>query len=214
MGKKVSPHSIRIGITRKWDSSWYAKGKKYKQYFLQDVRVREYLTNKYKESAVSKVEIKRSPKKIEIILHTAKPGAIIGRSGENIKKITDDLKRRFDDNFTITIQEIQKPDGNAQLIAYNVSDEIKRRFPFRRVCKMALEKAKESGIKGVKIQVSGRLNGVDIARVETYAHGTVPLHTLRANIDYATARCDTTYGVIGIKVWTYHGLVFKNQDSF
>jgi small subunit ribosomal protein S3 len=214
MGKKVSPHSIRIGITRKWDSSWYAKGKQYKKYFLQDVRIREHLTAKYKDASLSKVEIKRSAKKVEVILHTAKPGTIIGRSGENIKKITDGLKDQFGENFTITVQEIQKPDSNAQLVAYNVSEQIARRFPFRRVCKMALEKAKESGVKGIKIQVSGRLNGVDIARVETYSYGTVPLHTLRANIDYATARCDTTYGVIGIKVWTYHGLVFKNENIF
>lgn len=214
MGKKVSPHSIRIGITRKWDSSWYADSKKYKQYFLQDIQIREYLTKKYKTASLSKVEIKRSAKKIEVILHSAKPGAIIGRSGENIKKIIEDLRLKFNDNFAVTIQEIQKPDANAQLVAYNVAEQIERRFPFRRVCKMALEKAKESGVKGIKVQVSGRLNGVDIARVETYSHGTVPLHTLRANIDYATARCNTTYGVIGVKVWTYHGLVFKNQDLF
>lgn len=215
MGKKVSPHSIRIGITRKWDSSWYAKGKQYKEYFIQDVRIREYLTAKYKvSSCLSKVEIKRNAKRVEVILHTAKPGTIIGRSGENVKKITDELRNKFGLEFTITVQEIQKPDANAQLVAYNVSDQIARRFPFRRVCKMAVDKAKESGVKGVKIQVSGRLNGVDIARVETYSYGTVPLHTLRANIDYATARCDTTYGVIGIKVWTYHGLVFKNENIF
>lgn len=214
MGKKVSPHSLRIGITRKWDSTWYANKRDYKQYFLQDIEIRAFLTEKFKQASLAKVSISRSAGKVEVTLHTAKPGIIIGRSGENIQNLNKELRVKFGGNFHVQVQEVQKPDGNAQLIANNVSEQISRRFPFRRVCKMALEKAKEAGVKGIKIQVGGRLNGVDIARSESYSYGTVPLHTLRANIDYATATSPTTYGMIGVKVWTYHGMVFKNENIF
>jgi len=210
MGKKVSPHSIRIGITRKWDSTWYAN-RDYKKNLLEDIAIRKYLTKKLKGSAVAKIEIKRSSAKTNVIIHTAKPGVIIGRSGENIQILSKELAQKYGGNFDVNVQEVQKPDTNAQLVADNVAFQVEKRFPYRRVCKMALEKAKESGAKGMKIKVAGRLNGVDIARNETFTYGTVPLHTLRANIDYATAEAHTTYGVIGIKVWTYHGLVFKDQ---
>ena len=160
---------------------------------------------------VSKIEIKRSSQHTEVVIHSGKPGLIIGRSGENIKKLNEELAEKFDDKFEVTIQEIFKPDGNAQLIATDVAAQIEKRFPFRRVCKMMLNKAKEAGLQGIKIKVAGRLNGVDIARSETYTEGTVPLHTLRANIDYARAEANTTYGIIGVKVWTYHGLVFKEN---
>lgn len=213
MGKKVSPHSIRIGITRTWDSLWYAERGDFKNKLLQDFRVREFLKKKFKKAnaAISKFEIHRSAGKVSVIIHTAKPGVIIGRSGENITLLTKELRQKFNDNFNVSVQEIHKADANAQLIADNIAEQVSRRFPYRRVCKMALERAKENGAKGVKIKIAGRLNGVDIARSEKYSFGTVPLHTLRANIDYATAKSATTYGSIGIKVWVYHGMVFKNE---
>ena len=211
MGRKVSPHSLRIGITRKWDSTWYADNRNFKKFLLQDFAIRKFLNEKLAEMHVSKIEIKRTAQKTEVIIHSGKPGLIIGRSGENIKKLNEELSKKFEDRFEVTLQEIFKPDSNAQLIATDVAAQIEKRFPFRRVCKMMISKAKESGIEGIKIKVAGRLNGVDIARSETYTEGTVPLHTLRANIDYARAEANTTYGIIGIKVWTYHGLVFKEN---
>ncbi len=210
MGKKVSPHSLRIGITRTWNSRWYAK-RDYQDKFLQDLEIKKYLKKRYKNAGVSKIEIIRSAGKISVVLHAAKPGMIVGRGGEEIQQLSKDLKATFGEIFEANVQEIRKPEANAQLIADNIADQISRRFPYRRVVKMAVDKAKDSGVKGVKVIVSGRLNGVDIARKETYNHGTVPLHTLRANIDYATAEAPTMYGMIGIKVWVYHGLVFKNE---
>ncbi len=210
MGKKVSPHSFRIGITRTWDSRWYAK-RGYKDKLLHDIRVREYLFEKLKTAGVGRIEITRNADKTQIVVHAGKPGVIIGRGGENIGVVSKDLRVKFGGIYDLSVKEIGKPDGNAQLIAQSVSEQVAKRFPYRRVVKMAVERAKEAGVKGAKITVSGRLNGVDISRQETYGFGTVPLHTLRANIDYATARAETTYGTIGVKVWVYHGLVFKNQ---
>ena len=213
MGKKVSPISFRIGITRKWDSTWYANNKDFKVKLLQDVAIRKFLTKKFsRKAALSKVEINRGGGKISIIIHTGKPGVIIGRSGENIENLNKELRAKFNEKtIGVSVQEVRQADGDPQIVADSVAEQIEKRFPFRRVCKMALDRAKEAGLKGMKIQVSGRLNGVDIARREIYSFGTVPLHTLRAKIGYATARADTTYGVIGVKVWTYHGLVFKND---
>lgn len=211
MGKKVSPHSLRIGITRTWDSRWFDE-RNYRQKFLQDIKLRAFIEKYCEKAGVAKVEILRTQAKTEIVVHAAKPGIIIGRSGEDIKKLETLLKEKFgNENFVVSVKEVQKPDANASLIAQSIADQVIRRFPYRRVCKMAVDRAKEAGVKGIKILISGRLNGVDIARKETYNYGTVPLHTLRANIDYATSTAPTTYGQIGIKVWTYHGLVFKNE---
>ncbi len=213
MGKKVSPHSLRIGITRKWDSSWYSNIRGFKDKLLQDVALRKYLTKKFKHARLSKVEIRRDAKKVSVILHSAKPGVIIGRSGENIDNLSKELRQKFGvKNLEVSVQEVRKPDADAQLIADNIAEQVEKRFPYRRVCKMALDRAKDANVKGIKVMIAGRLNGVDIARQEIYSHGTVPLHTLRANIDYATSRAETTYGTIGIKVWTYHGEVFKNKN--
>ncbi len=211
MGKKVSPVSLRIGITRTWPSKWYAK-RGFKEKFLQDVEIREYLRERCKAAGVSNIEIVRSSASISVSIHAAKPGVIVGRGGEEISKLQKTLSHKFNGTFDVNVQEIRKPDADAKLIADNIADQITRRFPYRRVVKMAVEKARESGVKGIKVIVAGRLNGVDIARSETYNHGTVPLHTLRANIDYGTAESPTMYGQIGIKVWIYHGLVFKNKS--
>lgn len=211
MGKKVSPISLRIGITRTWDSRWFSK-KDYQTKFLQDLEIRKFLKSHCVKAGVSKVEIVRNTGKIEIVIHAAKPGMIVGRGGEEISALQKLLRDKYNEMFAVTVQEIRKPEADAELIAQNIADQVERRFPYRRVCKMAVEKARESGAKGVKVLISGRLNGVDIARKETYLEGTVPLHTLRADIDYATAEANTMYGVIGIKVWVYRGLVFKNKS--
>jgi small subunit ribosomal protein S3 len=210
MGKKVSPISLRIGITRTWDSRWFSK-KDYQAKFLQDLEIRNSLKKDLFKAGVSRIEIVRNTGKIEIVIHAAKPGMIVGRGGEEIQALQKKLNVKFGENFAVTVQEVRKPEADAELIAQNIADQVERRFPYRRVCKMAIEKARESGVKGVKILISGRLNGVDIARKETYIEGTVPLHTLRADIDYATAEAATMYGQIGIKVWIYRGLVFKNK---
>jgi len=211
MGKKVSPISLRIGITRTWNSRWFSK-RDYQAKFLQDLEIRKFLTAHCAKAGVSKVEIVRNTGKIDITIHAAKPGMIVGRGGEDIQKLQKTLRNKYGEMFAVNVQEIRKPEADAELIAQNIADQVERRFPYRRVCKMAVEKAKESGVKGVKVLISGRLNGVDIARKETYIEGTVPLHTLRADIDYATAEANTMYGVIGIKVWVYRGLVFKNKS--
>jgi len=211
MGKKVSPHSLRIGITKTWDSRWYAN-RDFKEKFLQDIAIRQYLEKNLEKAGVSRIEIQRSAGKISVVLHVAKPGIVIGRGGEAIGELSKTLSQMFDgETFDVSVQEIRKPDSDAKLIAESVAQQISRRFPYRRVVKMAIERAKEAGVKGIKVGVSGRLNGVDISRSESSSYGTVPLHTLRANIDYATATSATTYGSIGVKVWIYRGLVFKNE---
>lgn len=211
MGKKVSPISLRIGITRTWNSRWFSK-KDYQAKFLQDLAIRKHLKAELAKAGISKIEIVRNTGKIEVVIHAAKPGMIVGRGGEDIQTLQKKLNVKFTENFAVTVQEVRKPEADAELIAQNIADQVERRFPYRRVCKMAVEKAREGGVKGVKVLISGRLNGVDIARKETYIEGTVPLHTLRADIDYATSEANTMYGVIGIKVWVYRGLVFKNKS--
>ncbi len=210
MGKKVSPISFRVGVTRGWDSVWFAK-RGFKEKFLQDTKIRKFLSQALEKAGISKIEITRDARKGSIVVHAGKPGVIIGRGGENIEKLSKQIKSEFGEAFDISVQEVKKVDTDAKLIAQSVAEQISRRFPYRRVVKMAIDRAKDSGIKGIKVIVSGRLNGVDISRRETYSHGTVPLHTLRANIDYATETAKTTYGTIGVKVWVFHGLIFKNE---
>ncbi len=211
MGKKVSPISLRIGITRTWDSKWYAK-RDYKKNLLQDLEIRAYIEKTLAKAGIARIEIVRSAGKVILTIHTPKPGMIVGRGGEAIGELQRTLTNKFGELFEVKVQEIRKPDMDAKLVAENIAEQIEKRFPYRRVAKMALEKARESGAKGIKIKIGGRLNGVDIARSETYSSGTVPLHTLRANIEYNHAEANTTYGVIGVKVWIYTGLVFKNQS--
>ncbi|MCB9809644.1 30S ribosomal protein S3 [Candidatus Peribacteria bacterium] len=212
MGKKVSPIALRLGITRTWDSKWFA-GRDYKAKMLQDVRLRRFIEKSFAEAEVSSVGIERQGDAVKLIVHCAKPGMVIGRSGEQIKETTQKLRAEYGNHFDIQVKEVRKPDADAQLVAASIASQIERRLPFRRVGKMALQRAQENGAKGMKILISGRLNGADIARQEKMHFGTVPLHTFRADIDYATARAETTYGSIGVKVWIYNGLVFKNDAS-
>jgi len=212
MGKKVSPHSLRIGITRTWNSRWFAK-RGFQQKFLQDLEIRKFLETTCKKAGISKVEILRNADKTTAVIYTAKPGMIVGRGGEDIKVLQKKLNQKFNGNFSVDVQEVRKPEADARLIADNIAEQVEKRFPYRRVIKMAVERAKEANVKGIKVLIGGRLNGVDIARAETFSHGTVPLHTLRADIDYAHAEANTMYGVIGIKVWVYKGLVFKGSKN-
>ena len=212
MGKKVSPYSFRLGITTDWKSKWFSK-RNYKSNLLQDIAVRKFLEKKLAKASVADILIERNQKEVFVKVFSAKPGMIVGRGGEAITTLQKELKTLFSNNFTVSVQEIRNPDSEAILVARNIAEQVARRFPFRRVCKMAIDKAKESKLKGMKIRIAGRLNGVDIARSETYNYGTVPLHTLRADINYARAESDTTYGKIGIKVWTYKGLVFKSNKT-
>jgi small subunit ribosomal protein S3 len=212
MGQKVNPKSLRIGIIKTWDSKWFATRKNYAKRFHADLALKEFVNKKLKSAGIIKIEIERSAKKVVINIHAAKPGLIIGRQGVAIEDLRDELNRKFNENFEVNIIEIPDPDLSAQLIGELVASQIEKRIAYRRAVKMALQKAMEAGAIGAKIQVAGRLNGVEIARREYFKEGNIPLHTLRANIDYAHVNANTTYGVIGIKVWVYKGLVFKKDE--
>lgn len=212
MGQKVNPNGLRIGMTRSWPSTWFAKGKKFRELFLQDQKIRRHLTAKLKEAGVSQIDIERG-KKIEIAIHTSKPGVIIGKQGAAIEELRKELERTFGGTFTVDIREVRNADADAEIIAESIQGQIQRRMPYRRACKMALEKAMQSGAQGVKISVSGRLNGADIARGETFKEGNIPLQTLRANVQFARRHAVTKFGTIGVQVWVYKGLVFKSVQQ-
>ncbi|MBU0727097.1 30S ribosomal protein S3 [Patescibacteria group bacterium] len=213
MGQKVNPKGLRIGIINTWDSKWFAGRKKYAKYFHADLALKKLVRDKLKNAGVIKIEIERSAKKVVVNIHAAKPGLIIGRQGVAIEDLRDLLSRKFGENFEVNILEIANPDMSAELIGELVASQIERRIAYRRAVKMALQKAIEAGAQGVKIQIAGRLNGVEIARREFFKDGNIPLHTLRADVDYAKVNANTTYGVIGIKVWVYKGLIFKKKSE-
>lgn len=208
MGQKVNPNGFRIGITHSWPSTWFARKDKYRQQLLDDTRIRRYLRKKFPESGVSLIEIERE-KKISVLIHTSKPGVIIGKQGSAIEDLRKELEGKFGGSFEINVHEIRNADADADCIAESIQGQIQRRMPYRRACKMAIEKAIQAGAIGVKIGVSGRLNGAEIARSDMFKEGNVPLQTLRANIQFATRHAITTYGTIGVQVYVYKGMVFK-----
>lgn len=208
MGQKVNPNGMRLGITRSWPSTWFASGSKYRDLLLQDVRIRKYVKNRLKEAGISGIDIERT-KKTSVTIHTSKPGVIIGKQGAAIEELRGDLEKKFGGSFEVNIQEIRNPDGDAEIIAETIQGQIQRRMPYRRAARMALEKGMQSGVKGIKISVSGRLNGAEIARSETFKDGNVPLQTLRADVQFAKRDAITTYGTIGVQVWVYKGMIFK-----
>jgi len=208
MGQKVNPIGFRIGVTRTWPSTWFARGKKYRDLFLDDVKIKRYINKKLPDAGISLIEIERT-KMTSVRIHSSKPGVIIGKQGAAIEDLRKDLERAFGGNFEVNIQEIRNPDSDAQVIAESVQGQIQRRMPYRRAAKMAIEKAMQAGALGVKIKLSGRLNGAEIARNDLFKDGNVPLQTLRANVDFAVRHAVTTYGTIGVKVWIYKGMVFK-----
>jgi small subunit ribosomal protein S3 len=212
MGQKVNPKSLRIGIIATWDSKWFATRKNYAKRFHADLVLKKFIINKLQSAGVTCVEIERSSKKVVVNIHAAKPGLIIGRQGVAIEDLRDELNKKFGENFEVNILEVPQPDLSAQLIGELVAAQIEKRIAYRRAVKIALEKAIGAGAIGAKIQIAGRLNGVEIARKEYFKEGNIPLHTLRADIDYSRVNAHTTYGVIGIKVWVYKGLVFKKNE--
>lgn len=213
MGQKVSPIGMRIGINRDWDAKWYAPKNKVADYLHQDLKIRAFINDFYKSAYVSQVEIKRTGKRIIVSLHTAKPGAVIGREGSKKNEAVKELQKITNNQVFITVVEIKQPDLDATLVARKIAEDLENRASFRRVQKMAIQKALKAGAKGIKTSVSGRLGGAEIARSEGYIEGSVPLHTLRANIDYAVAEAATTYGKLGVKVWINKGEVLTDKKE-
>ena len=202
MGQKVNPIGYRLGVNKDWESKWYSK-KDYAKYLNNDIKIREYLEKNLKDAAIASVIIERKKDRCDVTIYTAKPGVIIGRGGEDIEKLRNKLKKLVGEEIYINIVEEKKPDLNAKLVAMNIANQIAARAPFRSAQKRAIRNVLKAGAKGCKTSVSGRLGGAEMARTEGYTEGTVPLHTIRADVDYATAEADTTYGKIGVKVWIY-----------
>ena len=206
MGQKVNPHGLRVGIIKTWDSKWYAD-KDYEKFLLEDIKIREFIKDKLYATGISRVEIERAANRARVTIHTAKPGMVIGRGGTNIEVLKKEVKKFTDSQVDINIQEIKHPDTDATLVAENIASQLERRIAFRRAMKQSVTRTMRLGVKGIKVQVGGRLGGAEIARSEGYREGSIPLHTLRADIDYGTAEAHTTYGRIGVKVWIYKGEV-------
>lgn len=208
MGQKVNPNGARLKITHSWPSSWFASGKKYRTHFLEDVQIKRYINKKLPDAGISEIEIDRS-KRVSVVIHSSKPGVIIGKQGAAIEELRKNLEKHFGGAFDVNIQEIRSPDTDAACIAETIQGQIQRRMPYRRAAKMAIEKAMQAGALGVKVRVAGRLNGAEIARSEIFKDGNIPLQTLRANVQFAKRHAMTGYGTIGVQVWIYKGMVFK-----
>ena len=213
MGQKVNPNGLRLGINKDWDAKWYANKKDFKNLLNNDVKIREYFEKNSKSNGISKVQIERTSKRCEVIVHTSKPGVIIGRGGEQIEVMKKELSKLVGEDIQISIVDIKKPDLSAQLVADSIATQIENRASFRMAQKRAIRNAMKAGAKGIKTLVSGRLGGADMARSEGYTEGTIPLHTLRADVDYATSEADTTFGKIGIKVWIYKGEILPSKKT-
>lgn len=211
MGQKANPNDVRLGITYKWPSRWFATGKKFAKNLLQDTKIREYLTAKLKDASIGRIEIERTNAHTSVAIYSSKPGVIIGRSGTAIEDLKNELFRKFGEHFDVTIKEVKKPEVDAEIVAESICFQLSRRVAFRRAAKMAIKKAIEAGVKGIKVEVSGRLNGAEIARREFFLEGKIPLQTFRADISYANKRAETTYGTIGVKVWIFRGEVFNRK---
>ena len=213
MGQKVHPTGIRLGITKDHTSVWYADSKAYSQKLLNDIEVRKYLEKKLVKASVSKVIIERPAQNAKITIHTARPGIVIGKKGEDVEALRQELSRMMGIPVHINIEEIRKPELDAQLVAHNVAQQLERRVQFRRAMKRVMQNAMRLGALGIKVRVAGRLGGAEIARSEVYHEGRVPLHTIRADVDYATAEALTTYGILGVKVWIFKGEVIGAREE-
>ena len=200
MGQKVNPHGLRVGVIKDWDSKWYAE-ESFADYLVEDYNIRTYLKKKLYSAGVSKIEIERTNDRAKVIIYTAKPGVVIGKGGAEIEKVKAELAKFTDKKLVVDIKEIKRPDRDAQLVAENIALQLENRVSFRRAMKSTMGRAMKAGVKGIKTAVSGRLGGADMARTEFYTEGTIPLQTLRADIDYGFAEADTTYGKVGVKVW-------------
>jgi small subunit ribosomal protein S3 len=216
MGQKVHPIGIRLGITKEWSSKWFADSRNFPDYVYQDHRIRDFLRVKLKEASVSRIQIDRPAKRANITIHTARPGIVIGKKGEDIEKLRVEVAKFLGmalQDVRLNIAEIRKPELDAQLVAEGIAQQLERRVQFRRAMRRAVTNTMRVGAEGIKVRVSGRLNGAEIARSEWYREGRVPLHTFRADIDYGLAEAKTTYGVIGVKVWVFRGEVFDSGEA-
>jgi len=211
MGQKVNPHGLRLGINKEWDSVWYAE-KDFAKFLLEDHKLREFLKKKLINAKVARITIKRTTDRVKITLHTASPGIIIGRNGQAIQELTAEVQKLSEQKADVEIVEIKRPELNAQLVAETIARDLENRITFRRAMRQAMTRAMKNGARGIKTAVAGRLGGADIARTESYHEGTIPLQTLRADIDYGFAEADTTYGKLGVKVWLYKGEVLPGQE--
>ena len=212
MGQKINPIGLRVGVIKDWESKWYAD-KDYAELLHEDIKIREYLEERLKMSALSSIDIERAANRVNITIHTGKPGMVIGKGGSEVEKLRKNLNKLTGKRIHINIVEIKKVDLDAKLVAENIARQLESRISFRRAQKQAIQRTMRTGALGIKTQVSGRLGGADIARAEHYSEGTVPLHTLRADIDYAHAEADTTYGKLGVKVWIYRGEVLPEKPK-
>ena len=213
MGQKVNPHGLRVGIIKDWDSRWYAEAD-FADYLVEDNKIRVFVKNKLYSAGISKVEIERSSDRVKLIIHTAKPGVVIGRGGSAIEALKKEIQTMTTaKKVLIDIKEIKRPDKDAQLVAENIAQQLENRISFRRAMKSCMQRTMRAGALGIKTAVSGRLGGADMARTEFYSEGTIPLQTLRADIDYGFAEADTTYGKVGVKAWVYHGEVLPARKE-
>jgi small subunit ribosomal protein S3 len=209
MGQKVNPHGLRVGVIKDWDSRWYAREDKVGDLIVEDHKIREYLKKTLYSAGVPKIEIERDNAKVKIYIHCARPGVVIGKGGAEIEKLRQDMEKRIGKPVALSIVEVKSPDTNAQLVAENIAAQLEKRIGFRRAMKNAMSRAMRLGVRGIKIKASGRLGGAEIARNESYHEGTIPLQTIRADIEYGFAEAATTYGRIGIKVWIYKGEILS-----
>ncbi len=207
MGQKVNPHGLRIGIIKDWDTKWYANDKNFSDFLVEDFKIRKFIKKKLYVAGISRVEIERAANKIKVNVNTAKPGLVIGKGGSGIEELRKQLEKLTQKSVLINITEIKMPELDSQMVAENIASQLERRISFRRAMKQAMSRAMKLGAKGIKTSVSGRLGGAEIARTEHYHDGTIPLQTLRADVDYGFAEADTTYGKLGVKVWIYKGEV-------
>ena len=215
MGQKVNPHGLRVGIIKDWDSRWYADTKdgEFANNLVEDNEIRKFLKKKLRSAQLSKVEIERASDRLKVIIFTAKPGVVIGKGGADIENLKKELAKLTDKKLMVDVKEVKKPDADAQLVAENIAAQLENRISFRRAMKSCMGRTMKTGALGIKTSVSGRLGGADMARTEFYSEGTIPLQTLRANIDYGFAEADTTYGKVGVKTWIYHGEVLPTKNN-
>ncbi|ACA56294.1 30S ribosomal protein S3 [Clostridium botulinum] len=214
MGQKVHPHGLRVGVIKEWDAKWYADKKNFADNLVEDHKIRNFVKKNSYAAGVSRIEIERAAKRIKLNIYTAKPGMIIGKGGQGIESLKNKLQKIVSNkNILINIVEVKRPEADAQLIAENIAQQLEKRIAFRRAMKQSIQRAMKSGVKGIKTACSGRLAGAEIARTEHYNEGTIPLQTLRADIDYGFAEADTTYGKIGVKVWVYKGEVLPARKN-
>ena len=213
MGQKVNPHGLRVGVIKDWDSRWFAEGKDFADNLIEDYNIRKFLKKKLEAAAISKIELERAADRLRVIIYTAKPGVVIGKGGAEIDKLKAEIQKFTTKKLLVDIKEIKRPDKDAQLVAESIAAQLENRVSFRRAVKQAIQRTMRAGALGIKASVGGRLSGADIARTEFYSEGTIPLQTIRADIDYGFAEADTTYGKLGVKVWIYKGEVLTQRKK-